>query len=297
MDVLVAGGTGFVGRNLCAELLERGHDVTALARDPDADDLPEGVATVAGDVTNYESIADAFAGRDAVVNLVALSPLFEPAGGNAMHETVHLGGTENCVEAAESHDVERVVQMSGLGAAPDARTHFLRAKGRAEAVVRESSLDWVIVRPSVIFGDGGEFVGFTKQLTTPYVTGLPGGGSTPFQPIHVGDVATILAAAVEDDEHVGATYEVGGPEVLTMAEVARMAYRADGRSLRVIPVPMALAGVGLTVAGAVPGVPFGGDQYRSLKIENTVADNDVDAFGLAESELQTLGAYLGLSGP
>jgi len=297
MDVLVAGGTGFVGRNLCAELLERGHDVTALARDPDADDLPEGVATVAGDVTNYESIADAFAGRDAVVNLVALSPLFEPAGGNAMHETVHLGGTENCVEAAESHDVERVVQMSGLGAAPNGPTHFLRAKGRAEAVVRESSLDWVIVRPSVIFGDGGEFVGFTKKLTTPYVTGLPGGGSTPFQPIHVGDVATILAAAVEDDEHVGATYEVGGPEVLTMAEVARMAYRADGRSLRVIPVPMALAGVGLTVAGAVPGVPFGGDQYRSLKIENTVADNDVDAFGLAESELQTLGAYLGLSGP
>jgi NADH dehydrogenase len=297
MDVLVAGGTGFVGRNLCAELLERGHDVTALARDPDADDLPEGVATVAGDVTNYESIADAFAGRDAVVNLVALSPLFEPAGGNAMHETVHLGGTENCVEAAESHDVERVVQMSGLGADPNGPTHFLRAKGRAEAVVRESSLDWVIVRPSVIFGDGGEFVGFTKQLTTPYVTGLPGGGSTPFQPIHVGDVATILAAAVEDDEHVGATYEVGGPEVLTMAEVARMAYRADGRSLRVIPVPMALAGVGLTVAGAVPGVPFGGDQYRSLKIENTVADNDVDAFGLAESELQTLGAYLGLSGP
>jgi NADH dehydrogenase len=297
MDVLVAGGTGFVGRNLCAELLERGHDVTALARDPDADDLPEGVATVAGDVTNYESIADAFAGRDAVVNLVALSPLFEPAGGNAMHETVHLGGTENCVEAAESHDVERVVQMSGLGAAPNGPTHFLRAKGRAEAVVRESSLDWVIVRPSVIFGDGGEFVGFTKKLTTPYVTGLPGGGSTPFQPIHVGDVATVLAATVEDDEHVGATYEVGGPEVLTMAEVARMAYRADGRSLRVIPVPMALAGVGLTVAGAVPGVPFGGDQYRSLKIENTVADNDVDAFGLAESELQTLGAYLGLSGP
>jgi NADH dehydrogenase len=268
-----------------------------VAPDPDADDLPEGVATVAGDVTNYESIADAFAGRDAVVNLVALSPLFEPAGGNAMHETVHLGGTENCVEAAESHDVERVVQMSGLGADPNGPTHFLRAKGRAEAVVRESSLDWVIVRPSVIFGDGGEFVGFTKQLTTPYVTGLPGGGSTPFQPIHVGDVATILAAAVEDDEHVGATYEVGGPEVLTMAEVARMAYRADGRSLRVIPVPMALAGVGLTVAGAVPGVPFGGDQYRSLKIENPVAENDVDAFGLAESELQTLGAYLGLSGP
>jgi NADH dehydrogenase len=295
MNVLVVGGTGFVGGSLCGELQQRGHDVTALSRTPEPDDVPDGVETVAGDVTNYESIVDAFEGRDAVVNLAALSPLYTPRGGNAMHETVHLGGTENCVEAAEAHDVGRFVQMSGLGADPDAPTHFLRAKGKAEAVVRESDLEWIIVRPSVIFGDGGEFVGFTKQLTTPYVTGLPGGGKTPFQPIHVGDVATILAEAVEDDAHVGESYDVGGPDVLTMAEVARLAYRAEGRSLRVIPVPMVLARMGLTIGGAVPGVPFGLDQYRSLKVENTAPDNDVAAFGLEEAELVSLPAYLGVS--
>lgn len=296
MNVLVVGGTGFVGQALCEKLADRDHDVTALSRDPDAEEVPEGVATVAGDVTNYESIAEAFAGRDAVVNLVSLSPLFEPRGGNAMHETVHLGGTENCVEAAEVHGVDRFVQMSALGGDPNGPTHYLRAKGKAEAVVRDSDLEWTIVRPSVIFGDGGEFVGFTKKLTTPYVTGLPGGGKTQFQPIHVAEVATMLADTVEDEDHVGESYDIGGPEVLTMAEVARMAHRADGHSLTVLPVPMGLAKVGLSVAGAIPGLPFGADQYRSLKVRNTAPDNDVDAFGIETEELTGLATYLGLSG-
>jgi NADH dehydrogenase len=294
MDVLVAGGTGFVGGYLCTELVGRGHDVTALARDPEPGDVPDGVDTVAGDVTNYESIADAFAGRDAVVNLVALSPLFEPKGGNAMHETVHLGGTENCVEAAETHGVDRFVQMSNLGADPDASTHLLRAKGNAERVVRESDLDWVIVRPSIIFGDGDEITGFTKLVTTPYVAGLPGGGSTPFQPIYVGDVAHVFAEALEDDRHVHETYEIGGPEVLTLADITRLVYRAAGRPTRVVPVPMPLAWLGLTVAGAVPLLPFSQDQYRGLQVDNTVDDNDVGAFGVDEGDLTTYGAYLGV---
>ena len=311
MEVLIVGGTGFVGSNLCAELAERGHDVTALARNPAEATLPEGVETAVGDVTAYESIADAFEGRDAVVNLVALSPLFKPAGGTS-HEAVHLGGTGNVVKAAAEHGVGRIVQQSALGADPEGSTAYIRAKGKAEAVVRESDLDWTIVRPSVIFGEGGEFLDFTRKLTTPYVTGLPGGGRTRFQPIWVGDFVPMLADcveprstnsssggspgedSVEDDEHAGGTYEIGGPEVLTLADVARLAYRSAGQSLVVLPVPMALAGVGLTLAGVLPFVPMGADQYRSLNFDNTVDENDVDAFGVRPDELRTLADYLGV---
>ena len=296
MNVLVVGGDGFVGRSLCAGLVERGHDVTALSRTPDEDALPAAVDAVAGDVTDYDAVEGAFEGRDAVVNLVALSPLFEPSGGNEMHERVHLDGTRHCVRAAEENDVERFVQMSALGADPEGPTHYVRSKGRAEDVVRTSDLDWVIVRPSVIFGDGGEFVSFTRKLTTPYVTALPGGGKTRFQPLHVDDVAPMLAEAVEDGAHVGQTYEIGGPAVLTLADVAKRAERARGRSLTVVPVPMALAGVGLTVAGAIPGFPMGPDQYRSLRFDNTVADNDVTEFGVSVADLTTLDEYLGLDG-
>jgi NADH dehydrogenase len=295
MHVLVVGGSGFVGTALCRELSERGHDVTALSRSPEDADLPADVTTAMGDVTAYDSIESHFERQDAVVNLVALSPLFKPSGGDEMHDTIHRGGTKNCVRAAEAHDVSRFVQMSALGADPNGQTAYIRAKGRAEEIVRESELEWVIYRPSVVFGDGGEFVPFTKKLAPPYVTALPGGGKTRFQPIWIGDLAPMLADGVEDDAHVGNAYDVGGPEVLTLAEVAKLAHSADGRPVNVIPVPMGLAGVGLSVAGKIPGFPMGADQYRSLKFDNTTAENDVGAFGVSESDLTTLSAYLGVN--
>ncbi len=293
MNVLVAGGTGFIGTNLCEELASRGHDVTALSRRPDDDSLPDGVDIAMGDVSAYDSIADIVAEHDVVVNLVALSPLFQP-GEDTSHEEIHLEGTRNLVRAAETGDIGRFVQMSALDAHPHAETAYLRTKGRAEEVVRESTLEWTIFRPSVVFGDGAEFVDFTKTLTTPYVTGLPGGGKTPFQPIWVGDLVPMLADAVEDDQHVEEIYEIGGPEVLTLEEVTKLAYEADDRSVTVLPIPTALAKVGLSAIGPVSFVPFGPDQARALEIDNTVPENDISAFEIEASELTRLSAYLGL---
>ena len=294
MDVLLAGGSGFIGRHLCAELLDRGHDVTALSRDPDDDALPDGVETAMGDVRAYDSIAGAFESRDAAVNLVALSPLFEPSGGNEMHDLVHRKGTEHCVEAAEAADVSQFLQLSALGADPDGATHYIRAKGRAEETVRDSGLDWTVVRPSVVFGDGGQFVGFTRTLTPPVLAPLPGGGETQFQPVHVEDLAGMLADTLESEDHVGETYEIGGPEQLTLADVARLVREAQGGSVQVVSVPMSLAGIGMTIGGLIPGVPFGPDQYRSLQFDNTTDDNDIDAFGIAPAEMTTLAGYLGI---
>ena len=292
MKVLVVGGSGFIGSHLCRELKERGHSVTALSRSPGNDDLPKGISKAMGNVTAYDSMREAFEGMDVAVNLVALSPLFKPSGGNEMHDRVHRQGTENVVRACEEHGVPRLVQMSALGADPAGKTAYIRSKGKAEEVVRESSLDWVIFRPSVVFGDGAEFLSFTKKLAPPYVAPLPGGGKTRFQPIWIDDFTPMLAAACEAEEHVGQTYEIGGPETLTLAEVAETIHGAEGRSVTVIPIPMALAGVGLTLAGKIPGFPMGADQYRSLQFDNTTADNDIGAFGVSESDLTTLGAYL-----
>jgi NADH dehydrogenase len=292
MRVLVVGGSGFIGTPLCRELDSRGHAVTALTRTPGNDDLPAGIAKAMGNVTAYDSFHEAFEGMDVVVNLVALEPMYKPKGGDEMHDVVHRQGTENVVRACEKHGVARLVQMSALGADPNGATAYIRAKGRAEEVVRNSSLDWVIVRPSVVFGDGAGFLSFTKKLAPPYLTPLPGGGKPRFRPVWIGDLAPMLADACEDDDHVGQTYEIGAPEVLTLAEVAAAIHGASGRSVTVIPVPMALAGIGLAIAERIPGSPMGADQYRSLKFDNTTADNDVSAFGVEERDLTTLDAYL-----
>ena len=306
MNVLVVGGTGFVGTHLCRELHGRGHTVTALSRSPGSNDLPEGIETVMGDVTAYDSIESAFEGQEVVVNLVALSPLFRPSGGNEEHFRVHEGGTANVVTAAEAHGVGRIVQLSALGADPDGDTAYVRAKGAAEAIVRDSALEWVIFRPSVVFGEGGEFIPYTKRLAPPYITPLPGGGKTRFQPIWIGDLVSMLADTIEsggeDDPHAGRTYEIGGPEVLTLAEIAELAHGADGRSVGVVSVPMSLAGIGLrsldvvpgSVLDAVPGLPrMGSDQYRSLQFDNTTETNDVVAFGVEPDALRTVSEYLG----
>jgi NADH dehydrogenase len=295
MDVLVVGGTGFVGTHLCRELVERGHDVTALSRTPEG--APDGVETVTGDVTAYDSVAGAFEGADAAVNLVALSPLFKPDGGDEMHDRVHRQGTAHCVRAAEEHGVERFVQLSALGADSNGATAYIRAKGRAEEIVRDSGLDWTIFRPSVVFGEGGEFVSFTKRLKGLFAPGvpvypLPGGGKTRFQPIWVGDLVPMVADATTEDAHVGQTYEVGGPETLTLRQVVELVYEAEGRSVSVVGLPMALAGVGLSVMDAVPGMPMGKDQYRSLKFDNTTSENAIGEFGVEESGLTSFRAYL-----
>lgn len=302
MRILVVGGTGFVGQHLCRELHDRGHEVTAMSRDPGEASLPAGVETVMGDVTAYDSIEGAFADQDAVVNLVALSPLFKPKGGYQRHFEVHTAGTENVVQAAEEHGVQRLVQMSGVGADPDAKTTYLQSKGEAEEIVTDSSLEWVVFRPDVIFGEGDEFVGFTKLLAPPYVTPLPGGGKTEFLPIWIGDIVRMLADAADGtppdrdglDSHDGQIYEIAGPEVYTLAEVAEMAHGADGRPVNVVPLPMPLAKVGLSLAGHVPRFPFGSDQYRGLQLDNVRDVNDVDAFGFREADLKTLPDYLGV---
>jgi NADH dehydrogenase len=284
MDVFVAGGTGFVGRSLCRVLAEQGHSVTAASRSPSWSDAPSDVETVSVDVTE-SNLVEPVRGHDAVVNLVALPSHREPSGQG--HEAVHLDGTRHLVAASEATGVERFVQMSGLGVDSGVDTAYFRAKRRAEAVVRESALDWVVYRPSVVFGDGCAFLPFIRRIVPPVVAPLPGGGEMRIQPIWVQDLAPMLAAGVTDAAHVGRTYEIGGPEKLTLAETVRT---ICGPRI-VVPIPLSLAGVGFRLAELVPGISFGMDQFRVFELDNTVADNDASVFGLSGEESLTLGAY------
>lgn len=299
MNVLVTGGTGFIGSVLCRELADRGHNVDAMARSTPDDPMPDDIAVVTGDVRDAESVTSAVEGHDAVINLVSLSPLFKQPSGLS-HDAVHRLGTQNLVEASTSAGVVRFVQMSALGADPDAPTAYLRAKGEAEDLVRDSDLEWTIVRPSVVFGDGSEFVDFTRwvsfppmldRLWWPYASPLPG-ASGRFQPIWVEDLVDLMADMLKDEDTVGATYELGGPAVLTLAEIVRLIHRAEGKRAWIVPIPTALAKPPLYIGEYLPGFPLGADQGRSLDIDNVPTSNDVSQFGRDPADLRSLADYL-----
>lgn len=302
MRVLIAGGTGFIGLALTRTVLERGHEVTVLARSPADAEIPDEVATICGDVTDPDSLTAAMDGPDAIINLVALSPLYSPPSGHS-HETVHYAGTTNLLRAAEANDVERFIQMSAVGADPDGPTAYLRAKGNAEVAVTESDLAWTIVRPSVVFGDGGEFIDFVRwvsfppmsnRLSWPYVSPLPGRHSAQFQPIYREDLVSLIAEILQRDDVVGARLSFGGPSVYTLEEIVRLVHAAEGKPARILPMPVSLAKVGLAVAGYIPGFPMGADQGRSLELENVPEHNDIDRFDVEAADLRSLESYLGI---
>ena len=284
MDVFVAGGTGVIGSSLCRVLADRGHRVTAASRTPDRSDVPATVDAVTVDVTEPD-LTDAVAGHDAVVNLVALPSHAKPT--NQSHRSVQRDGTKNLVRAAERTAVERFVLLSGLGVESGVETDYFRAKREAERIVRDASPEWVIYRPSVVFGDGCAFLPFLERVIPPSIAPLPGGGRMRLQPIWVEDLSPAIADGVENDEHAGRIFEIGGPERLTFAEVVRLVTGSE-----VVPIPMALSAVAFAVADYLPVVPFGRDQYRVLDVDNTTPENDVTAFGVAETDLLTLREYL-----
>lgn len=282
MRVFVAGGTGFIGRPLCRFLANEGYDVTAASRSPD--EGIGGVDTVSVDVTR-DDLSEYVDGHDAVVNLVALPSHVQPRGRS--HESVHLRGTERLVEASEETGVERFVQMSGLGADSGVKTAYFKAKRRAEEAVRLSDLDEVILRPSVVFGNGCAFLPFLRKVTPPFVGFFPEAKKTRIQPIHVDDLAPMVADCVEDSRHEGEVYEIGGPEKLTMKETIEAVC-----GVRVFSVPKWFAFMGFAVADPIPFVPFGMDQYRVLGLDNTVEENDAEVFGFSPTQMQSLERYI-----
>jgi len=288
MNVYVTGGTGFVGSHLAHKLVWAGHDVTLGGLSTEGVvDLPENVDVEQIDVTDEDSLD--FSGHDVVIHLVGLSPLFKP---KVPYHKVHVEGSENVMRACEEAGIDRYVHMSALGADPEADTEYLRTKGEAQLLVENSDLDWTVFRPSVIFGEGGQFLDFTEKLLTPYVSGLPS-TDPKFQPLYVEDIGDLFVEAIEDDKHIERSYDLGGLEVYSMSEIAKLIEESKGRSLKILPVPMPLVKTGMLIAEKLK-LKLGMDQYRSLKKDNIAEQNDISSFRKPENEFKSLESYLGL---
>ena len=214
--IAVIGATGFVGSHLVPHLVKAGHRVIAVSRDGRR--LPEwtdGVDARAGDVT-AQNLDAAIQGADAVVHLVAIA---RESRGKSFGK-INVDGTRRAVEAAERAGVKRFVHLSAMGVTDDPKLGYLYSKWLGEQAVRDSSLDWVVLRPSLLFGKGDGFFNLVKTTLkwwSPGVVVIPGKGDARFQPLSVDDLAVGIEQSVTDAGRSKSVYELGGPEWVTVS--------------------------------------------------------------------------------
>jgi nucleoside-diphosphate-sugar epimerase len=241
-EVLVTGGTGFLGKAVCRALIARGYLPRLLVRIGSEGAIPDDIRrrsrVTPGDITNRESVENAAQSTNAIVHLAGI--IREVPGKDITFGRVHEEGTRNAVHAAKLWRIPRFVQISALGAAPDSTGRYFDSKGKAEEIVRQSGLAWTIFRPSGIFGPGDRFIGeIGKALRRTPVLPVPGDGEFFLQPVFVGDVVKGIVDCLARPDTEGTAFDVGGPERYTYNElVDRIAAAAGVRARKVrVSVP------------------------------------------------------------
>ncbi len=241
MKVLVTGGAGVVGRALCRELLNRGVCVRVLSLPGDSlvQSLPSGVEIAYGNVADYESIRPAFDGVDCVFHLAAILLSNDAEA----FEKINAGGTRNVVSACQDAGVRRLLYVSSISVTYPVLTPYGASKLAGEAAVKDSGLEWTIVRPTLVIGDGGgvEFRMFADFVCKFPVYPMPGGGVSKKRPVRSVDLVKGIAAAGLTRDAVGKTYALAGPEVMTMTEMARRVLKQAGLRHWMVPLPWWLA--------------------------------------------------------
>jgi NADH dehydrogenase len=276
MKVGIVGATGFVGSHLVPHLVQAGHEVVAISRDGRR--LPgwgDRVVARAADVGTSAGVDEALAGADALVHLAAIP---RESRGRSF-EDVNVRGTQGVVAAAERLGIGRLVHLSVLGVADDPKLAYLYSKWRGEEAVRTSSLAWVVLRPSLMFGRGDGFFNLVKttlRYWSPGIVVVPGAGDALFQPLSVDDLAIGVEKSLAEPARAGSVYELGGPDHVTYGQIVDAVMRATGMRRRKVGLPIPLISALTAVTDRVlPIFPVSHDQISSLQRPNYT---DLDAF-------------------
>lgn len=280
LHITVLGGSGFVGRNLVKRLAEQGHIVTVLSRNlsPHSERLlsPD-VLLREIDVYDAQQLHHAFIKQDVIINLVGI--LNEHGDSGRGFQRVYAELTRAIIAACKSAGVKRLLQMSALNAGRG-KSHYLQARGEAEALVKASGLSWTIFEPSVIFGIGdGLFTRFGRLLKNIPVFPLARAG-TKFAPVYVGNVVEAYIASLNDKRSIGAVYELYGPDVFTLKELVQMSAKQLGLRRLVVTLPDALGRIQALLCDFIPGKPFSSDNFRSLLTDSVGGIDGLHRLGI-----------------
>ncbi|MBT8102274.1 MAG: NAD(P)H-binding protein [Gammaproteobacteria bacterium] len=284
MRVAIVGGTGFVGGHLTDALLAAGHEVSLLVRAGSEDKARQSkqVRVIPGDLAMQDALRSLMKECSAVIYNVGILREFPRRG--ITFEEAQYQGLVRTVEAARATGVKRLLLMSANGVKQPG-TPYQETKYRAEQHALQSGLEVTVLRPSVIFGDPEGKMEFATQLfndmirpPVPAVAFFTGRslrkGAVVMSPVYIADVASAFVAALENDETIGKTYCLGGPEVLSWQEMLRRIAAATGRDKWILPMPTWIMRVGATLFDWLPFFPVTRGQLTMLE-EGNIADPEV----------------------
>jgi uncharacterized protein YbjT (DUF2867 family) len=247
MRVLVTGATGFVGSHLVPELVERGHDVVAMTRDPASYVAPAGVEVVEGDVLDPDLRLPPV---DAAFYLV------HSMGGGEDFEERDRRAARNFRRAVDDAGIERIVYLGGLGNEEEGLSEHLQSRREVERLLAEGDADLTTLRAAIVIGAGSASFQIIRQLAARLpVMVTPSWVRTECQPIYIDDVVEYLVGVLEEPATAGETYDIGGPDVLTYQEIlTTTAELLVGRRPLIIPVPVLSPGLSARWLGLVTDV-------------------------------------------
>ena len=295
--VTVFGGSGFLGRNVVRALAKRDFRLRVAVRRPElAGHLqPLGrvgqIHAVQANVRYPASVEAAMRDSHVAINLVGILA----AGGAQSFDAVQAKGAETVAKAAAAAGA-RMVHVSAIGADANSLSAYARSKAAGEQAVLAAVPSATILRPSVVFGPEDQFTNrFAALARMSPALPLIGGGATRMQPIYVGDVAAAVAEVVDGKAKQGATYELGGPEVLTMREIMEAICAITDRNRMLVPLPFGLARLNAFFLQFAPGMlKLTPDQVELLKSDNVVSDAakasglTLEALGIAPDSIEAI---------
>jgi uncharacterized protein YbjT (DUF2867 family) len=280
MKILVTGGTGVIGEGVLPELSARGHRVRVLSRHAEEDAKQwKGIEAFDGDVADASSIRGAADGCDAVLHIAGIVAEEPP---EVTFAAVNVGGTRNLLEETQRAGVKRFVYVSSLGVERGA-SDYHRSKREAEELVRQSPLEWTIVRPGNVYGPGDEVISLILKMVRmlPAVPVIDT-GDQEFQPLWHEDLAKLLVAVVERIDLGKETLEAAGPDVTTMNDLVRRFSEITGRTPVRVPVPNALA----QLTAKLTTVPIDENKLKMLGEENVLrGTNALHTLGIEATPL------------
>jgi NADH dehydrogenase len=291
--VAVLGGSGFVGRHVCHALAEEGYRVRVATRDRERAKkqlilLPTAEVAVV-DVHEREQLAEFVRGTDAVVNLVGV---LHEARAKRGFQAAHVNLARNVVAACRERGVRRLLHMSSLRADVHAPSAYLRTKGEAETIVRDSGLGWTLFRPSVIFGHDDNFLNLFAQALKLLPVMALGSPNARFQPVFVEDVAAAFVKGLADLGSHGKSYDLCGPRIYTLRELVQFTAATTGRRRPVIGLNDTLSYLQAFFMEWMPVKLLTRDNYLSMKLDS-VCDCPFP-FGITPAALEAVApAWLG----